>query len=154
MEILRFECAIGDKTYGPFTSHVFDETHKVINARYTHELNGHAKEPEEDGIDFYHGLLCGTINYMDLTEWLPYRNTITMMEEKGFRFAVYEVSEEHLLIGGSQVCWHPDHATLKEIMTIEEIADAFFKEDRFQVMADEIKVTNVKRRIQRRKRKK
>lgn len=126
MRAFRLERPVkmGDSTemYGPFTACCHDKTLTRAFNVYTHHVRGSIKTPDEDGIKFHYGLVCGFTDYMQFTTWVP-RFAMPVLEESGFQLNEYEIPDDKVRVGETQVCWHPDDATHVRSYSYDELAE-------------------------------
>lgn len=110
MQVIRVE---DDSGYGPFRSNsagcfamtmaVRQSGNERLNNKqpdgYWHE---HLPSPYEEGLDRACSDFCGVISFRHLVMWFP-RPIRVWLHNNGFKFAVYEVPEDYVEEGATQV---------------------------------------------------
>lgn len=131
MIVYRVEYAHNGKTYGPYLASLNVPDNEAVRKAVNYFKNNITRimpEPQEDGIAFLpYSHICGCLKAYDLLEWV---NHWSMQEliAAGFTISMYDVPEEHLMIGGIQVTFLPKYATLIKHLTYEQLDEILHEE--------------------------
>ncbi len=121
----RFEFVTTDgKTYGPFSARWKDPTNEALYQSYVDAIYSIPPDPEQDGIpEFNHAMVCGFLSGYQADRWAVPCWVLQPLLDVGMRIAIYEVPDENLHKGKTQVAWNPRYATLLKVLTLEEFYD-------------------------------
>lgn len=114
VRIYRMEKPIwnGEATCGPWGIGIHEPELENLSWKYKRELR-EIPEPEDEGIPFHHGLLCGLLlDLRHIQTWCPYLDTWDALYEAGFRLNIYEVPGDQVYCGRTQVAFYPRNAKL------------------------------------------
>jgi len=114
VRIYRMEKPIwdGEDTCGPWHIGIHEPELENLSWKYKRELR-EIPEPEDEGIPFHHGLLCGLLlDRRHVQTWCPYLDTWDALYEAGFRLNIYEVPGNQVYCGRTQVAFYPQKAKL------------------------------------------
>lgn len=123
-------------TYGPFCAGIYDKKYQKVCDTYRSKLRGGIKEPQEEGLTFYAGMVCGANSYMNLRKWITCGWAFNDLIKAGFKINMYDLPENKVQHGDSQSVWHPDDAILVGEITLDEMRQqrrASFKQREYTV---------------------
>ncbi len=125
--VYRYEAKIKDtnKFYGMFSINHYDKSFEQACSQYRRNIKGYTKEPEEDGcIGFQRGMLSGCTSFHQLLKWGSVVS-FKELETAGFKLSKYEVPEEKLIKGETQVVFRPEHAKFIGHTSISEFKQEY-----------------------------
>jgi hypothetical protein len=101
-------------SYGCFTADVYHDHLSAVCGQYRRTFRGAPKTPKEEGLTFFHGMLCGAVDKDMLQRWLPKRRLLVAFLDAGFKINAYCVPFNKLQVSRTQCVWHPNNATFVE----------------------------------------
>lgn len=110
-------------TYGPFCAGIYDKQYQQVCDVYRSKLRGIPKEPEEEGLKFWSGMVCGAFDYSSLRRWITCGWAFNDLIKAGFKLNMYDVPSDKVQHSKTQSVWHPDDAILVGETTLEQMRD-------------------------------
>lgn len=110
MEI--FEESRGERiSRGIWNASIYFPELEPLTWKYKREIHGPIREPEEEGIPFSHGMFCAILeDHNHMCTWLPWLDTWEALYDRGMRLNEYQVPDNKLYVGKTQVCYWPEYA--------------------------------------------
>lgn len=147
-----------DKFITVYRMEIFDELHgervgrgiwnasiyfpelEPLTWKYKRELRGPICEPEEEGIPFSHGMFCAILEDDDhMCAWLPWLDTWEALYTRGMRLNEYQVPDNKLYVGKTQVCYWPEYAQfVREVDFAEFRKRPYEKRRKEQIVVKEL----------------